>query len=69
MSDTNDTPQQADTTMQESTAPDTPAVQITLNNQPVSPEQLQEEWGNLKRNERIVEKNPGEFRKIHRMQE
>jgi hypothetical protein len=55
--------------MQESTAPDTPAVQITLYNQPVSPEQLQEEWGNLKRNERIVEKNPGEFRKIHRMQE
>ena len=41
----------------------------TLNGVPVTPDQLQEEKETLKNNERIVEKSPSEFRKIHRMQE
>jgi len=44
---------------------------ITLNGVPVSTEQLQEEKNNLKKSERIVEvdNKPGEFRKLHRMQD
>lgn len=40
----------------------------TLNDKPVTTEQLQEEKEALKNNERIVEKSPNEYRKIHRMQ-
>lgn len=43
--------------------------QPTLNKQPVSPEQLDEERKNLPKNERIVEVTPGDFRKLQRMQE
>lgn len=50
---------------------DTSNSQPTLNGSPVTPAQLQEERGNLKKSERIVEvdNKPGTFRKLQRMQE
>lgn len=48
----------------ENPTPNTP----TLNGTPITPDKLQEEKEKLPGSERIVEKNPGEFRKLHRMQ-
>jgi hypothetical protein len=48
----------------------TEAKQPTLNGSPVTQDQIREEKEKLSNNERIVEvtSNPGEFRKIKRMQ-
>ena len=43
--------------------------QATLSGAPVTPEQLQEEKQNLKKDERIVEVKENDFRKLKRMQE
>lgn len=42
--------------------------QPTLNGNPVTPEQLHEEKEKLPGNQRIVEINPGEHRKLTRLQ-
>lgn len=43
--------------------------QPTLNDVPVTPEQLKEEKNNLPGNQRIVEVDPGKFRKLERLRD
>ena len=44
-------------------------VEKTLNNAPVTQEQLEEARKDLPGNQKIVEVNPGQYRKLERMQE
>ncbi len=42
---------------------------VTINDEEVSKEQLQEVKKNLKKDERLTEVNPGEYRKLKRLKE